>query len=125
MTVDAEKLFREALDEPAPPPPADPVEDDGDDHGHLCRPPALVVYADGGLATSSAGGTLLVAVWTLGAAAIAWIACSWLWSVINLQAVIVLGWVAVSVALASVGAIVLVHGVLMSRMWREKRKGGR
>lgn len=119
MGVDAEKLFREALDEPAPPPPADPIEDEGDDHGHVCRPPSLIVFGDGAVTTAGPGGTLLVAGFALGLFAAAWLACSWLWSVLTLPVATLTLQIAALLSvlfLASAGTVLICQRVV--QRWR-------
>lgn len=60
MAVDGERIFRAALEEPAPPDPPETVEERFDGDGHRCIQPVLMVFPDGGLAASNWAGTLLL-----------------------------------------------------------------
>lgn len=59
--IDAEKLWRSAVDEPAPPDPPEAIEDRDDDGGDPCTypAPALVVLDDGSVSARSWGVGLL------------------------------------------------------------------
>jgi hypothetical protein len=58
--IDAERIFRDAVDEPTPPDPPEPVEDEGDDGGRHIHP-LLVVFPDGGVAATEWRGHALIA----------------------------------------------------------------
>lgn len=78
--IEAEKIVRDAFDKPAPPDPPEPSEDwDDENDGHVCRPPALVVFADGGISTTM-GGTVLLGLFVAGTMATAYLILHRLWA---------------------------------------------
>jgi len=116
MSMDVEKLVRDALDEPAPPAPPETAEEHegGDGGGCGCWRNPLTVLPDGSLVTTGAG-TLLVAWFVVGTLAAVWVALSWLWAVLTIPMVLLV--LQVSMALAVLGLCSALTVRVVQRIW--------
>lgn len=125
--LDGERMFRSALDEPAPPDPPETEPERDDDGGHqhhwIAVPlPVFAIYSDGTLVGNGWAGTFLQGWWWLGSfvtmALALWAAWSWLPYALlafGLALVLCFGWIVL-------GGIAEIERQHLARWWASRRR---
>lgn len=130
--VDPERIFRSALEAPAPPEPPVPDEedDDGDDEGHHIHlrivPPLVLVLRDGSVRTDGPAGTALVVACTVAAFVVVWQAIrtvfAWLGATVIAEALIAGVTFGIIVAVwVGTGSVLYLAYRAIARWWRDRR----
>jgi hypothetical protein len=124
-------VFRDALDEPAPPDPPEAEPDRGDDgdHYHVFAPlPVFAIYSDGTRVGNGWAGHILDAWFHLASFVTVGLAlwALWAWFVVIAAGVAGLLWLVLALALATLCLAITAGGALsLVNWWRRRRTVGK